>query len=97
MAAKRADCVLVIDEEEALSGIFTAKDLAFRIVGDNLNPRTTTVKQIMTNDPMCVRDDTSANNALNTMVAQGFRHLVCDIILHYCYHHYYVIILTNCM
>lgn len=30
-AAKRSDCVLVVDEEEGLSGIFTAKDLAFRV------------------------------------------------------------------
>nr|CAG8520544.1 7484_t:CDS:2 [Entrophospora candida] len=79
MAAKRADCVLVIDDEEALSGIFTAKDLAFRVVGDGLNPRTTVVRQIMTKDPMCVRDNTSANNALSTMVTRGFRHLpVCN-------------------
>ena len=31
-AAKRTDCVLVVDDEEHLAGIFTAKDLAFRIV-----------------------------------------------------------------
>ncbi|CAJ0642143.1 12324_t:CDS:2, partial [Entrophospora sp. SA101] len=79
MAAKRADCVLVIDEEEQLSGIFTAKDLAFRVVGDGLDAKTTTVKQIMTTDPMCVRSDTSATDALNTMVKKGFRHLpVCN-------------------
>ena len=30
-AAKRSDCVLVVDDEEGLSGIFTAKDLAFRV------------------------------------------------------------------
>ena len=30
-AAKRTDCVLVVDEEEHLAGIFTAKDLAFRV------------------------------------------------------------------
>ena len=30
-AAKRTDCVLVIDNEEGLSGIFTAKDLAYRV------------------------------------------------------------------
>lgn len=30
-AAKRTDCVLVVDEEESLSGIFTAKDLAYRV------------------------------------------------------------------
>jgi CBS domain-containing protein len=77
MAAKRADCVLVIDSEEHLSGIFTAKDLAFRVVGDGLDARTTTVAAIMTRNPMCVKNDTSATDALNTMVARGFRHLVC--------------------
>jgi CBS domain-containing protein len=30
-AAKRTDCVLVVDDEESLSGIFTAKDLAYRV------------------------------------------------------------------
>ena len=30
-AAKRTDCVLVVDDEESLCGIFTAKDLAFRV------------------------------------------------------------------
>ncbi|CAB4401057.1 unnamed protein product [Rhizophagus irregularis] len=79
MAAKRADCVLVIDSEEHLSGIFTAKDLAFRVVGDGLDARTTTVATIMTRNPMCVKNDTSATDALNTMVARGFRHLpVCN-------------------
>ncbi|PSR71284.1 hypothetical protein PHLCEN_2v12798 [Hermanssonia centrifuga] len=31
-AAKRTDCVLVVDDDEGLSGIFTAKDLAYRPV-----------------------------------------------------------------
>ncbi len=30
-AAKRTDCVLVVDDDEGLSGIFTAKDLAYRV------------------------------------------------------------------
>jgi hypothetical protein len=30
-AAKRTDCVLVVDDEEGLSGIFTAKDMAYRV------------------------------------------------------------------
>jgi signal-transduction protein with cAMP-binding, CBS, and nucleotidyltransferase domain len=30
-AAKRTDCVLVVDDEEGLSGIFTAKGLAYRV------------------------------------------------------------------
>ncbi|KAG0747582.1 hypothetical protein G6F57_004229 [Rhizopus arrhizus] len=79
MAAKRSDCVLVVDEEEHLSGIFTAKDLAYRVVADNLDARAITVSDIMTRNPMCVTADTSAQDALNLMVSRGFRHLpVCN-------------------
>jgi len=30
-AVKRTDCVLLVDDEEGLSGIFTAKDLTYRV------------------------------------------------------------------
>ncbi|KAF9355458.1 hypothetical protein BGX26_006503 [Mortierella sp. AD094] len=75
MAAKRADCVLVINDEEHLSGIFTAKDLAFRVVAAGLDPRSTRVADIMTPNPMVVTTDRSATDALNLMVQKGFRHL----------------------
>ncbi|SPO23187.1 related to CBS and PB1 domain protein [Ustilago trichophora] len=78
-AAKRTDCVLVVDEDEHLAGIFTAKDLAFRVVSAGLDARNTPVSAIMTRSPMVTRDTTSATEALNTMVTRGFRHLpVCN-------------------
>ncbi|KZT52779.1 CBS-domain-containing protein [Calocera cornea HHB12733] len=78
-AAKRTDCVLVVDDEEGLSGIFTAKDLAFRVTAEGLDPRTTPVSAIMTRSPMVTRDTTSATDALQLMVSRGFRHLpVCN-------------------
>ncbi|KAG9103094.1 hypothetical protein FRC06_000242 [Ceratobasidium sp. 370] len=78
-AAKRTDCVLVVDEEEGLSGIFTAKDLAFRVTAEGLDPRVTPVSAIMTRGPMVTRDTTSATEALQLMVQRGFRHLpVCN-------------------
>lgn len=76
-AAKRTDCVLVVNEQEHLCGIFTAKDLAFRVIGEGLDPRATHVSQIMTPDPMVTKDTTSATEALQTMVQRHFRHLVC--------------------
>jgi len=75
-AAKRTDCVLVVDDEEGLSGIFTAKDLAFRVTAEGLDPRNTLVSQIMTKNPMVTRDTTGATEALQLMVSRGFRHLV---------------------
>ncbi|KAG1757876.1 CBS-domain-containing protein [Suillus lakei] len=76
-AAKRTDCVLVVDDEEGLSGIFTAKDLA--VTADGLDPHTTPVSQIMTRNPMVTRDTTSATEALQLMVQRHFRHLpVCN-------------------
>ncbi|KIM66965.1 hypothetical protein SCLCIDRAFT_1210423 [Scleroderma citrinum Foug A] len=78
-AAKRTDCVLVVDDEEGLSGIFTAKDLAYRVTADGLDPHHTPVSQIMTRSPMVTRDMTSATEALQLMVQRHFRHLpVCN-------------------
>ncbi|CAO3647558.1 unnamed protein product [Cunninghamella blakesleeana] len=79
MAAKRSDCVLVVDDDDHLSGIFTAKDLAYRVVAEDLDARATVVAEIMTPNPMCVTASTSAQDALNLMVSRGFRHLpVCN-------------------
>ncbi|KAG5518071.1 hypothetical protein PMAC_003257 [Pneumocystis sp. 'macacae'] len=79
MAAKREDCVLVVDDDQHLIGIFTAKDLAFRVVGMDMDPRNLFIEDIMTENPLCARNDTSATDALDLMVHKGFRHLpVCD-------------------
>ena len=75
MAAKREDCVLVTDDYDRIAGIFTAKDLAFRVVGAGIKARDVTISEIMTKNPMCARTDTSATDALDLMVRKGFRHL----------------------
>ncbi|KAI9746829.1 MAG: hypothetical protein M1815_004970 [Lichina confinis] len=75
MAAKREDCVLVTDDDDRISGIFTAKDLAFRVVGAGIKANDVTIAEIMTKNPLCARTDTSATDALDLMVRKGFRHL----------------------
>ncbi|KXT08315.1 hypothetical protein AC579_1795 [Pseudocercospora musae] len=75
MAAKREDCVLVTDDDDRIAGIFTAKDLAFRVVGAGLKANNVTVAEIMTKNPLCAKTDTSATDALDLMVRKGFRHL----------------------
>ncbi|MCJ1288202.1 hypothetical protein MMC26_007557 [Xylographa opegraphella] len=75
MAAKREDCVLVTDDDDRIAGIFTAKDLAFRVVGAGIKARDIMISEIMTKNPLCARTDTSATDALDLMVRKGFRHL----------------------
>ena len=75
MAAKREDCVLVTDDDERIAGIFTAKDLAFRVVAAGTKAREVTIADIMTKNPLCAKTDTSATDALDLMVRKGFRHL----------------------
>ncbi|KAG0039831.1 hypothetical protein BGZ82_006533 [Podila clonocystis] len=77
MAAKRADAVLVIDEDQHLVGIMTDKDLAFRVIAEGLDIRNTLISQVMTRNPFCVTTETNATEALNKMVNGGFRHLPC--------------------
>ena len=75
MAAKREDCVLVTDDDDRIAGIFTAKDLAFRVVGAGIKASAVNISEIMTKNPLCARTDTSATDALDLMVRKGFRHL----------------------
>ncbi|OBT75692.1 hypothetical protein VF21_05927 [Pseudogymnoascus sp. 05NY08] len=75
MAAKREDCVLVTDDDDRIAGIFTAKDLAYRVVAAGIKANNITIAEIMTKNPLCARTDTSATDALDLMVRKGFRHL----------------------
>ncbi|KAH9266498.1 hypothetical protein BASA84_001107 [Batrachochytrium salamandrivorans] len=75
MAAKRTDAVLVVGEDGALAGILTDKDIAYRVVAEGLDIRTTAVNSVMTRDPISVYDKGSRNEALNIMVSRRFRHL----------------------
>ncbi|KAJ3019910.1 UNVERIFIED_CONTAM: hypothetical protein HDU68_010432 [Siphonaria sp. JEL0065] len=75
MAAKRADAVLVVNEEGQLSGILTDKDIAYRVVAEGLDLRQTTVSQCMTRNPVAVLDKGPRNEALSVMVSRRFRHL----------------------
>lgn len=75
MSAKRENCVLVLDDDESICGVFTAKDLAFKVVGSGLDSKNLTIQNVMTPDPICARTDTNATDALNLMVSKGFRHL----------------------
>lgn len=59
----------------ALAGIFSERDLMLRIVRVGLDPKKTTVRQVMTEDLETVTSDTDSSDALSLMVSRHIRHL----------------------
>lgn len=75
MAAKRTDAVLVVDQEGELVGILTDKDIAYRVVAEGLDARSTIISNVMTKNPIHLLATGNRNDALTTMVEKKFRHL----------------------
>jgi CBS domain-containing protein len=74
MAAKNVGAVLVV-EGARLVGIFTERDIVFRVVACGLDPRTTRIAEVMTRDPQTVAPARPFGYALAVMHRGGFRHL----------------------
>jgi CBS domain-containing protein len=74
MAAKNVGAILVI-EEGRLVGIFTERDVVFRVVAPGLDARKTRISEVMTPDPVTIHPDKPFGSALVIMHREGFRHL----------------------
>lgn len=66
---------LVITDDSHVVGIFTERDVLTRIVGAGLDPRSTTVAQVMTRDPVTVQPTATVSEALHVMTNRRCRHL----------------------
>ncbi|XP_020580656.1 CBS domain-containing protein CBSCBSPB1-like [Phalaenopsis equestris] len=75
MAANRVDAVLLTDSNALLCGILTDKDIATRVIADELKLEEVPVSKVMTRNPLFVLSDTLAVEALQKMVKGKFRHL----------------------
>ena len=74
MAAKNVGAVMVI-EGDRLVGIFTERDVVFRVVARGLDATSTPLGDVMTPAPHTVDPDTYFGYALRVMQEKGFRHL----------------------
>jgi len=73
MSQRSINSVLVMDGE-VLQGIFTARDLARRVIAADLS-LDTPLGDVMTPDPETVGPDEAPVQALRRMFAGGFRHM----------------------
>ena len=68
-------CVLVLEKDGSLAGIFTERDLLVKIAGKKLDWDTQRVRDFMTKDPETLPDSANLAFVLNMMSSGGFRHV----------------------
>lgn len=74
MAQSNAGAVMVLVNER-LVGIFTERDVVFRVVARELDPGTTPIADVMTHEPRTIGPLEPLGRALLIMHDNGFRHL----------------------
>jgi CBS domain-containing protein len=74
MARKNVGAMAVVDLE-CLVGIFTERDIVFRVVAQGLDPNATCVADVMTRSAQTIDVDEPFGRALLIMHDNGFRHL----------------------
>ena len=74
MWERRTGSVLVLDDQERLTGIFTGRD-AVRTLAEGKSAKETPLAQAMTPNPITLTPDSHAVDALREMSDRGFRHL----------------------
>ncbi|MEK9947207.1 MAG: CBS domain-containing protein [Alphaproteobacteria bacterium] len=74
MKHRRVGSVLVMDGD-ALEGIFTERDMVYRVVAEGLDPDLTPLSQVMTANPDTIDAGATALDALRAMNERGYRHL----------------------
>ena len=72
MATRNAGVVLVV-QGERLVGIFTERDVVFRVIARDLDPAATPLEAVMTPSPRTLEPNRTYGHALLLMQENGFR------------------------
>ena len=75
MLDRHVGAVAVVDENQRVAGIFTERDVLRRLSLSEHDPRTTSVREVMTTPVEMATQATSPGEALATMVERHYRHL----------------------
>ena len=67
--------VAIVDDEYRVAGIFTERDVLRKMSLSKLDPRATSIRELMTTPVEMATRDTGAGEALSIMLERHFRHL----------------------
>ena len=73
MLDRRQAGVLVVDDDGHLAGIFTERDVLTRVVGGELDPRRTMLREVMTPKPEALTTEDRVAYAVYCMSVAGYR------------------------
>lgn len=76
MTERRIGAVLIMNEDDLVSGIFTERDVLTRVVRAGRDPATTPISLVMTRDVRFVTPGTTIEAALSLMHVNRHRHLL---------------------
>ena len=74
MKKMNVGAVMVV-EKEKLVGIFTERDVVFRVLAESRDPKATRLAEVMTAKPRTISPDRPVGHALHLMFESGFRHV----------------------
>ena len=77
MKSKDVGPIPVVNDhsERRVVGIVTDRDVAVKVVAEGLDPKATTLDEIMTRYPICCREDEDLNSALRLMSMNQIRRI----------------------
>ncbi|MCH8815476.1 MAG: CBS domain-containing protein [Chloroflexi bacterium] len=75
MREKDVECLLVRDAENEIVGILTERDIMMKAAGPKTDLSALAVRDIMTVDPVMLRETDTLAVALHKMSIGGFRHM----------------------
>jgi CBS domain-containing protein len=67
---------LVVVEDQQILGIFTERDLLFRVVGPRRQPETTRLWEVMSSPVYCCHPDDDIRKCASLLLDRNLRHLV---------------------
>jgi CBS domain-containing protein len=74
MKERRVGAVMIV-EDGKLAGVFTERDVLFRVIAEDGDVRTTRLADVMTRNPQTIHPDKPFPDALHLMYEGGFRHV----------------------
>jgi CBS domain-containing protein len=78
MKTEHRSCVVITDDgtpNSKITGIFTERDVLYRVVDRGRNPAALPMSEVMTPDPETLSVRSSVASSLNMMSVGGFRHI----------------------